>query len=198
VVTVFEEQALVLHMPSATFLDDDALFQLCAANPDLRLERAPDGSLIVMAPAGFESSRFNLGVSAQLWSWARVNGTGKSTDSSGGFILPSGAMYAPDATWTRTERLAALPPDELERFPHLVPDFVVELRSPLDSLRPLQAKMVHYRENGVRLGWLLDPDTRTIWVYEADGGEPTVLHNPAQVSGDPVLPGFILDLTQVW
>jgi Uma2 family endonuclease len=198
VVAVVEEEPLVLRMPSATFLDDDAFFRLCLANPDLRLERAADGSLIVMAPAGFGSSARNGRIFAQLWVWAQADGTGTLTDSSGAFILPSGATYAPDAAWTRNERVAALPADELERFPHLVPDFVVELRSPSDSLRQLQAKMVEYRDNGVRLGWLLDPASRTVWAYEAGRDEPNVLRDPTHVSADPVLPGFTLDLARVW
>jgi Uma2 family endonuclease len=136
-------------------------------------------------------------LSAQLTAWALRDGTGVTTDSSGGFYLPNGAMRAPDAAWVRRERLAGLTAEQRERFLPLCPDFVIELRSPSDSLPVLREKMEEYVENGARLGWLLDAPARRCYVYRP-GGETEQLNEAAELSGEPELPGFSLDLDLVW
>ncbi len=119
------------------------------------------------------------------------------TDSSGGYVLPDQAMRAPDASWVLRSRLADISPDRREKFLPLCPDFVVEIKSPSDRLAVLQAKMEEYRDNGARLGWLIDPQARRVHVYRP-GREAEVLENPATVAGDPELAGFVLDLEPIW
>lgn len=186
-----------MEVGSALRLDDDELFELCARNPELRIERNSGGDLIVMSPAGGESSYHNAFVVAELVNWARKDGTGRTFDSSGGFTLPNGAMRSPDAAWVLRSRLDELPAGVKKRFIPLCPDFVVELRSPSDDLGELRAKMEEYRTAGARLGWLIDPQERRVHVYRP-GREVEVLDGPAQISGDPELPGFVLDLAPVW
>ena len=129
--------------------------------------------------------------------WADRDGTGVASDASVGFVLPDGAMRAPDAAWVRRERLEEVSPEDRKRFLPLCPDFVVELRSPSDRLEDLQATMEEFRERGARLGWLVDPEERRVWIYRPDQ-EVEVLDDSAEISGAPELPGFVLDLTPVW
>jgi Uma2 family endonuclease len=188
---------LELQLGQALQLSDDELFELCARNSELRIERNAEGDLIVMTPAGGASAHRNLLIVAQLASWARHDGTGVGFDSSGGFLLPGGAMRSPDAAWVRRERLESLSAAAKERFLPLCPDFLIELRSPSDRLADLQAKMAEYREAGARLGWLVDPLERRVHVYRP-GRAVEVLEAPAVVLADPELPGFALELEGVW
>ncbi len=188
---------LTLEMGSALRLSDDELFELCARNPELRIERTAGGDLIVMTPAGGETGHRNMRIAVRLGAWAEQDGSGASFDSSTGFLLPSGAMRVPDAAWVLRSRLERLSAETKRRFLPLCPDFVIELRSPSDSLPELQAKMEEYRDNGARLGWLIDPLERRVHVYRP--GRPVdVLADAEQVSGEPELPGFVLDLRPVW
>lgn len=186
-----------LHMGSTLRLSDDELFELCACNPELRIERTAKGDLVVMTPAGGATGHRNLEITSALAAWARKDETGVGFDSSTGFVLPSGAMRAPDAAWVLRSRLEPLTSEEKEKFLPLCPDFVVELRSPSDDLPALQEKMEEYRENGARLGWLVDPRERSVYVYRP-GQKVEVLRDPGEVFGDPELPGFVLDLEPVW
>jgi Uma2 family endonuclease len=192
-----EDAPLVVRFTPATQLDDERLYEFCQVNRDLRIEREPNGTLTIMPPAGGHSSQRNLAIAAQLYAWSKRDSTGIATDSSGGHILPNSALRAPDAAWVRRERIGARPAEEWERFPHVCPDFVIELRSPADRLADMQAKMDEYLGNGAQLGWLIDPINRTVRIYRP--GRPVkLLREPMQLSGDPVLPGFVLDLTEVW
>ena len=173
------------------------LLRLSSDNDGLRFELAADGMLIVMPPASLSSSGQNASLTAQLFNWTRQDGSGKSFDSSGGFTLPNGAVRAPDAAWVMLEKWQAVEAADVEAFPSIPPDFAVELRSPSDRLAIIQAKMVEYMENGVRLGWLIDPRQRRLYVYRPEQ-PPEVLEDPATVSADPLLPGFVLDLTEIW
>lgn len=176
---------------------DEELFEFCARNPELRVERTAQGDLIVMTPAGWASGHRSAEIVRTLTAWAATDGKGWASDSSAGFVLPNGAMRAPDAAWVLRSRLAPLSQETKERFLPLCPDFVVELRSPSDRLPDLQAKMEEYRDNGARLGWLIDPQERRVHVYRP-GRPAEVLEDPAEVSGDPELPGLVLDLGPVW
>lgn len=188
---------LVLRLRPAIDLTADQLLEISSLNGDLRLEMTAEGDLMVMPPAGGETSGSNAGLTAQVWTWARSDGTGRVFDSSGGFVLPDGAILSPDASWVRRERLDALTAEQRKKFLPLCPDFVIELRSPSDRLGTLQAKMREYLENGARLGWLLDPESKCIHVYEPNESV-RVLENPEKLSGGAVLPGFVLNLREVW
>ena len=188
--------AIVIRYPEDRVFSDAELLSLSARNRHLRFERGPQGDLIVMSPTGGESGRRNAELIFQLMLWAKRDGSGAVFESSGGFRLPDGAVRSPDAAWVRHERLSRLSQGERERFLALAPDFVAELRSPTDDVEDLQAKMLEYRRNGVRLGWLLDPEARRVHVYAPD--EVSVLEHPETVSGEPVLPGFELAVLELW
>ena len=171
--------------------------QLAAVNRDLRLERTATGELIVMPPTSSETGNRNQDISGQLWLWNRQTKLGKVFDSSSGFQLPNGADRSPDASWVKLERWQALTPEEREGFAPLCPDFVVELRSKSDNLEPLRKKMQEYIENGAILGWLIDRKNRKVEIYHP-GQDGLILDNPSTLSGENILPGFVLDLTEVW
>ena len=188
---------LTLHLASVLRLTDDQLFELCQRNRELRIEREPTGDLTLMTPAGGKSANRNARILTRLNRWAEEDGTGETFDSSGGFLLPDGAMRSPDAAWVERSRLAALPAEARERFLPLCPDFVLELRSPSDPLADLQAKMREYLDNGARLGWLIDPQDRRVHIYRP-GTAVEVLDAPASVSASPELAGFELELERIW
>jgi len=169
--------------------------QLCQDNPDLRLELTATGELVTMAPAGYESSKKNGDLYYQVATWSRSTQLGDVFDSSGGFTLPSGAVRSPDVTWIEKSKLENIPPDTT--FPLVAPDFVIELRSKTDSLKTLQAKMQEYRTNGVRLGWLIDPQNQWVEIYRLGQGIE-ILESPKILSGEDVLPEFILNLISIW
>lgn len=178
-------------------LTDEQFFQLCQNNRDLRFERTATGELIIMPPTGSETSDRNADLTYQLRAWSRQNQLGKSFDSSGGFKLPNGAERSPDASWVKMERWNALTQDERERFAPLCPDFVVELMSPSDSAEKTRAKMREYIDNGARLGWLINRQQQQVEIYRPNR-EVEILVSPQTLSGEDVLPGFVLDLSQIW
>ena len=192
-----EHPPVVLHMRPAIEMDEEQFFEFCQINRGWRIERSAQGDLEVMAPTGGETSNRDFRISVQLGIWTDNDGTGVAFESSGGFVLPNGAMRSPDASWVRRERLAQLTAEQRQRFLPLCPDFVVELRSPSDPLAVIESKMGEYLENGAHLGWLIDPEGRRVHVYEP-GKEVSILETPDEVSGDPVLPGFVLDLRPIW
>ncbi len=192
-----EHHPVVLHTHPALDMDEEQFFEFCQQNKDVRIERTSEGDLEVMPPAGWETGHRNMKLAVQLGTWAEQDDTGVATDSSGGYRLPNGAVRAPDAAWVRRGRLAELTAEQKRKFIPLCPDFVIELRSPTDSLSLIEAKMREYIENGARLGWLIDPEERKVHVYQP-GEAVRVLENPGEVSGEPVLPGFTLDLRRIW
>jgi Uma2 family endonuclease len=150
-----------------------------------------------MPPEGGETGNRSILLGTFLTQWALQDGTGVTFGSSTGFILPNGAMRAPDVAWVRRSRLAALTADQKQKFLPLCPDVVVEIRSPSDRLNALQEKMQEYLDNGARLGWLIDAANRAVYVYRPN--QPVErLDNPTTISGEPVLPGFVLDLQTIW
>lgn len=177
-------------------LTDDEFFQLCQDNRDLQFERTSLGEIIIMPPTGSESGRRNTKITVQLGSWNERTQLGEVFDSSSGFTLPNGAMYAPDAAWIRQERWDALTPEQQEKFAPICPDFVIELRSKTDSLPKLQAKMREYIANGAQLGWLLDRQNQRVEVYRPKQ-EAEILEAPQTISADDVLPGFTLELQKI-
>ena len=190
--------AVVLHFGSLLEkYTEDELFEFLTINKDLRLELTSTGDLIIMSPTGGETGTSNFELSGNFWAWSKKDGTGRGFDSSTMFRLPNGAKRSPDLAWVRKERWEALSKEERRKFPPLCPDFVVELRSPSDSLQFLQSKMEEYIENGAQLGWLIDPFERKVHVYRPQS-PVEVLEDPESVSGDPVLPGFTLDVRALW
>jgi Uma2 family endonuclease len=189
------------HLPMrirlAAPLGDDDLFDLCAANRELRIERTTDGELVIMPPTGGETGRRNFDLTGQFAAWVRRDGTGVGFDSSTGFLLPNGAERAPDVAWVRRSRWDALTDAQRRKFPPVCPDFVIELRSPSDTLAAGQAKLEEYLACGARLGWLIDPDERRAYVYRP-GRVVHVVEQATELRGDPELPGLILDLRSIW
>jgi Uma2 family endonuclease len=197
VITQVEPAGFLLHLRPVIELTDDQLFELCQINQELWIERTAEGDLVIMPPEGWETGSRGITLGTLLTQWAWQDGTGVTSGSSAGFILPNGAMRAPDAAWVLRSRLAALTADQKQKFLPLCPDFVVEIRSPSDRLSMAQEKMQEYLDNGARLGWLIDPHGRVVYVYRPN--QPVErLENPATLSGDPVLPGFVLDLQKIW
>jgi Uma2 family endonuclease len=175
---------------------EDEFFHFCQANREFRIERSAKGEITVMSPAGgyagFQSGR----VFRQLSEWADKDGRGVAFDSSTGFLLPNGAMRAPDAAWVQLARLQTLSRREKEQFIPLLPDFLIEVASPSDTLSSLREKMNEYRNCGLQLGWLILPETTQVEIYTPSGVE--VLSAPETVTAEAMLPGFRLELTSIW
>ena len=188
---------IILRMSPVIEMTEDEFLSFCEMNSDIRIERTAGGELEIMPPVGMYGSAKNSEVSAQLRNWTRRDGTGITFDSSGGFTLPNGAVRSPDAAWISKSRLAKLTTEDKRGFGHICPDFVIELRSQSDSLAALKAKMEEYMENGARLGWLIDPQNRRVYVYRPDS-EIETLENPENVSAEPELKAFALDLNEIW
>jgi len=190
-------ESLSLNVPPAVGLTDEQFYQLCIANEPWQLELSPDGELIIMPPTGGESGIRNSDINLELGLWNRQTKLGKVFDSSTEFKLPSGAYRCPDAAWVKLESWQALTKEEQKRFPPLCPDFVIELRSESDILNKLRVKMREYQDNGVSLGWLIDPQTPLVEIYRSSQDMEVLnfsVDNPPKLTGEQVLPGFILDL----
>ena len=190
---------IVLRLGAVVEVTDDVLAKLSSLNDNLRIELNADGDLEILPPTYSITGMQNADISVDLMLWTRGNGTGLAFDSSAGFRLPNGAVRSPDASWILKSRVAELTAEQRQRFWPISPDFVIELRSSSDTLRGLRQKMEEYMESGVRLGWLidsLDPDRR-VYIYRP-GADVEMLEGPKSVSGEPELPGFVLDLKPVW
>jgi Uma2 family endonuclease len=192
------EAALTLPSPLKLHMEltDEQFFQLCQHNRDLQFERTANGEILIMPPTGGETSNRNIELAFQVQAWSRQNNLGIAFDSSGGFILPNSATRAPDASWVRIKRWEALTTEQREKFVPLCPDFVVELLSPSDSLKETQAKMQEYINNGTRLGWLIDRKNQRVEIYRLNR-DVEIVENPTTLSGEDVLPGFVLDLRTI-
>lgn len=197
-VTSTERKPLVLHFgPVLGKMSEREFYEFCQLNKELRIELTGEGDLVIMPPTGGKTGRRNSKLTRRLTAWAEEDGTGQPFDSSTGFTLPNGAKRSPDFAWITNERWDALTESEQEEFPPLCPDFVVELRSRTDALAPLQKKMKEYIENGARLGWLLDPTRKKVYVYRPRAAVE-ILDDPKVVSGEPILRGFTLDVRAIW
>ncbi|NEP12148.1 MAG: Uma2 family endonuclease [Symploca sp. SIO2C1] len=195
-----EAETLLLEIPKTIklYVTQEQFAALAARNRELQLERTAQGELIVNPPTGWQTGERNSSISGELYIWWRNAGEpGKTFDSSTAFILPNGATRAPDASCVSQQRWDALTPEEKGTFANICPDFVVELRSASDTLKSLQEKMREYMDNGAKLGWLIDPKNRKVEIYRL-GLVMEVLSNPAELSGEEILPGFVLELRRVW
>lgn len=189
--------AITLNLNSISNLSRSQFRQIAIDNPEMKLERNKQGHLIIMAPTGGETGNWNFDLNGQLYLWNRSSQLGKAFDSSTGFELPEGGDRSPDVAWIPLDKWEALTPAERRGFLPLCPDFVIELMSRSDSWIQTQAKMVEYMESGCRLGWLLDPNGKRAAIYRM-GQAPELLTAPESLSGETVLPGFVLDARFLW
>ena len=185
---------VVLHPPPMT---DREYFDFCQRYEGMRIERMADGSIVFMPPAGFETGFRNSRLIQRLSTWAERDKRGVAFDSNTEYILPDSSALSPDASWVSREKIKQLSSKEKRVFPKLCPDFVVEIMSPSDRLRQAQKKMQQWIDNGVLLGWLLDPDRRTVFVYRPNT-EPETIVNPERVKGEAPVAGFVLKLQDIW
>lgn len=194
---MWEIEPYTLDLSDVIRLSDEDLLKICAANPDLRIERNAAGQLEIMSPSGAESSAYEVKFVSALDVWNDRNGDGIVFGASGGFRLPNGAVRAADAAWVRLAQWNALKKEEQRKYAPVIPEFVVEVRSPSDRLPALRQKMEEWIRNGCRLAWLIDPLERAATIYRADG---TIDERrmDSVLSGEDVLPGFSFDLRTLW
>jgi Uma2 family endonuclease len=178
-------------------LTDEQFFQLCANNRDFRFERNANGDLVIMSPTGGETGNRNIEIAYQLQAWSRKNKLGIAFDSSTGFKLPKGGDRSPDASWIPLEKWQNLTPQQQAKFLPLCPDFLIELLSPTDKLKDTQKKMQEYLDNGVKLAWLINRKHKQVEIYR-EGKEVEILANPMSLSGENILPGFVLEMELIW
>jgi Uma2 family endonuclease len=176
---------------------DAAYLAFCRANPDLRLERTAEGEILIVPPAGSESSYRNSKLTAQLDRWAEADGRGKAFDSSGQFFLPDGSALSPDAAWVSNVCLRSIPREKRKEFLHLCPEFVVEVMSPSDRPKRAKAKMEQWIANGAQLAWLIDGDAQMVSVY-CKGNAMKVHRGINKLAGEGPVRGFVLQLTAIW
>ena len=181
----------------AARLTEEQFEELCRHNRDLKFEMSSRGELIIVPPTSAESGWRNSDINFEVVKWSKADNTGIVFDSSTMFTLPNGAKRSPDVSWMPKEKWENLSPSERRKFSRVIPDFVIELRSPSDYLGDVQEKMTEYIENGVRLGWLIDPIERKVHIYRANG-ETEILENPEKISGENVLPGFELEVREIF
>jgi Uma2 family endonuclease len=189
--------ALTLQLPPNLQFTDEEFAQIVAINKELRLELTTEGELIIMSPTGGETGNRNFDLLGQIWFWNNKNQLGKAFDSSTGFKLPNGATRSPDASWVRIARWHDLTPEQRKKFLPLCPDFAVELVSETDDMKDTKAKMEEYLANGLKLGWLINPKDKQVIIYRSNQ-TPEFLPSPTTLSGEDVLPGFVLNLQQIF
>ncbi|NEQ25178.1 MAG: Uma2 family endonuclease [Microcoleus sp. SIO2G3] len=189
--------AFTISLEPVIHITDEQFYELCQANPDVKFERSAAAELIIMAPTGGETGSYNSEINADFVIWNRQTQLGKVFDSSTCFKLPKGGERSPDVAWVALERWNKLTREQQRKFPPIAPDFVLELLSPTDSLQKTQAKMQEYMNSGVRLGWLVDRDNHYVEIYRMHQSVE-VLRNPEQLSGEEVLPEFVLNMNIVW
>lgn len=188
----------LLTLPLKVNLDrvqftDEQFYQLCLSNPELTIERDAEGRLIVMSPVGGDSGSREMDLGGEVYIWNRQTQRGKVFSSSTLFKLPGGGSRSPDVAWVELSRWEALTPEQRQKFPPIAPDFVIELRSRSDNLQTLQDKMLEYLQSGVQLGWLFNPQNQQVEIYRQ--GQPKEVRSlPTQLSGEDVLPGFVLEV----
>ena len=195
------EDQIPLNIPQGFRITPEQFEQLANAEQLAQLELTENGELIVMSPTGGTAGRKNSRLTQKLRNWADRDVRGEVFDSSTVFVLPSGARRSPDVSWVKIDRWNQLTQAQQDGFPPLAPDFVIELVSPSDirnqRYEDLQDKMQEYLDNGVKLGWLIEPKAKTVEIYRL-GKQVEILDNPQTLSGEDILPGFTLDLTEIF
>lgn len=187
----------LVNLPETLTITQEQFKKIAEANRDLRLEKNAQGQLIIMPPTGGSTGKRNFYLAGQLFVWNERNQLGVAFDSSTAFHLPNGSDRSPDVAWIKQERWEQLTPEQQENFPPICPDFVIELRSKTDSLKMLREKMQEYLDNGVQLGWLIDPSRKTVEIYRTNR-EVEILETFMSLSGENVLPNFVMNLQKVF
>jgi Uma2 family endonuclease len=189
--------SLKLVLDPDHLFDDKAYFAFCRVNPDLRVERNAEGEILIVPPAGSESSYRNLKVSARLDTWAEQDGRGTAFESSAQFMLPDGSALSPDAAWVSNVSLRRLSRQKRKEFLPLCPEFVAEVLSPSDRLKDAKAKMEQWIANGAHLAWLIDGDAETVYVYRKN--HAMKMHRGiGELAGQGPVEGFVLKLGAIW
>lgn len=188
---------MVLQMLPNMIMTDDQFFDFCQLNRHFRIERNQIGDLFIMSPTDSETGQRNFNLIGELGIWTKQDGTGVGFGSSGGFTLPNGAVRSPDAAWIKRTKWEIIPAEKRKKFAPICPEFVVELRSENDSLSTLKEKMQEYIDNGTQLAWLIDRKQRKVFIYRPNCGVAE-LDNPQTLTGEDILPGFVLDLSEIW
>jgi Uma2 family endonuclease len=178
-------------------LSGEQFDQLVRDNPELRMELTAKGELILMSPTGSKTGALKFQIARIFGNWVESDRSGIGFDSSTLFVLPNGARRSPDVSWIKRERWETLTAPEQEGFSPICPDFVIELRSRSDNLPPLEDKMLEYIANGARMAWLIDPLRKRVYIYRPNL-PAEILGDPETVTGDPELPGFVLNLSELW
>jgi len=189
--------SITVNFNSIIDISDEQFYQLCIQNPETQFERNSDGEIVIMPPTGGETGKRNTELIVQLAIWNRQTKLGQVFDSSTGYKLPSGANRSPDVSWIKQERWDALTTEQKAKFIPLAPDFALELMSPTDYLVDTQAKMREYLENQVKLGWLINPQAKQVEIYRLEQ-DVELLDAPPSISGGETLPGFVLDLADIF
>ncbi len=189
--------AITVNFNSIIEISDEQFYQLCIHNPDTKFERNVEGEIIIMPPTGGETGKRNTDLVGQFWIWNRQTNLGEVFDSSTGYKLPSGANRSPDVSWIEKKRWNSLTCEQRQKFIPLAPDFALELMSPSDYLVNVQAKMREYLDNGVKLGWLINPEAKQVEIYLL-GQDVQLLKSPKTLSGNDILPGLILNLADIF
>jgi len=191
------ESGLPVRLRFERPMTDEELMRFCAVNDDLRVEREPNGEILVMTPANIKTSSMNSRINRLLDEWAEADGRGIVSGPDGGYTLPDGSMRAPDAAWVANRRWQALSKEDQGRFAPICPDFVIELRSPSDKLPQARVKMEQWIANGAEVAWLIDPIEKAVTIYRP-GEQPEVLAQPTSVQGTGPIAGFELVLARIW
>ena len=189
--------SLPLRIRPSVPMTDDELLQFCAKNDMVAIERESDGDIVVMSPSGSETSGSNSEINLELGLWNRRAGHGIVFESNAGFSLPDGSMRSPDASWLPLSKWNALSRVDKRRYAPVCPEFVIEMRSPSDSLNELQRKMEMWIRNGALLAWLIDPQEKAVTIYRP-GQKPERLDTISQVSGEGPVAGFVLPLDRIF
>jgi Uma2 family endonuclease len=197
---VLPEQALPakLTLNPELRMNDDEYYAFCMANPDLRFERTAKGEIIIVPPAGFESSYRSGDAFRHLADWAKRDGRGKASDATAEFILPTGAALSPDAAWVSNDRIARLSKEQRRKFPPVCPEFVIEVMSPSDRLPAAMEKMAEWIRGGVELAWLIHGDQKTVYIYRAGQEGAETRREILKIAGEGPVAGFELDLADIW
>ena len=184
--------------PAVPIMDDDEYFEFCMANRDLIIERTAQGEIIIVPPAGWESNYQSNDIARQLGNWAKRDGRGKAFGATAEFILPTRAAVSPDAAWVSNARITRLSKEQRRKSPPVCPEFVIEVMSPTDRLKDAQQKMADWIAAGVDLGWLIQGDKETVYIFRAGQAEPEIRTGIQKLPGEGPVAGFEADLTDIW